>query len=335
MTEEASWAAVLMSCTYDWAVSLGRSGRRSRSSANPTMGDSELSYRARGRVGCPVRRFLSRRPGPILSIRGSRWHASVRPVPRPVLGRAPGPGQVARGVDETDVRERLREIAEQPARARVVLLGQPADVVADSQDALENLARLGQSALQGEVVGQPQGAGKERPFPRRQAIHLGPRPVAGDEPIHGELVADRLRGRAHPSVRSRQESDERDHQQAGVDLAATVVLHEHALATVDTVTADVGVDGLAYLPPALDGAVKPEPLDGLDRAVESHPGHHFGVCEVAAAATHLPDALVGLAPRGRDELGECPLHAPGVAVGLEPRAPGDVERVEDLAVRVE
>src|SRR5688572_6314454 len=56
----------------------------------------------------------------------------------PVLCGTVAPGQVARGVDQPDVRERLREVADLALEAAVVLLGQQADVVAQREQALED-----------------------------------------------------------------------------------------------------------------------------------------------------------------------------------------------------
>src|SRR3712207_708969 len=88
----------------------------------------------------------------------------VRYTPRPGSGplpqerRAERGGEVAGGVDQPDVGERLREVAELPPGERVVLLGQQADVVADRQQVLERPPGVLVPAEQGVVVGQPEGA---------------------------------------------------------------------------------------------------------------------------------------------------------------------------------
>ena len=50
-------------------------------------------------------------------------------------------GEMRGGVDERDVGEGLRKVAELASRARVVLLGKEADVVAQSEQPLEQRAR--------------------------------------------------------------------------------------------------------------------------------------------------------------------------------------------------
>jgi hypothetical protein len=63
--------------------------------------------------------------------------------------------------------EGLGKVALLATGHRVVLLGQQPDVVAQLQQPLEQPAGVGQAADQGVVVGQPEGAGQEGPFPAR------------------------------------------------------------------------------------------------------------------------------------------------------------------------
>ena len=97
-------------------------------------------------------------------------------------------------------------------------------------------------------------------------------------------------------VLGRQEPDQRQQQQARVQLLAAVGLDEGAELGVEALRADLAVDPLAQRAPAVDRALEPELLDRADRAVEGDPGHDLGVGEVASAAAHLPDALVRLVP---------------------------------------
>src|SRR4051812_40663655 len=64
-----------------------------------------------------------------------RTRASGR---RPLLGRRLGllAREQQRAVDEPDVAEGLREVADETARARVVLLGEQADVIDQAEQAL-------------------------------------------------------------------------------------------------------------------------------------------------------------------------------------------------------
>src|SRR4029077_7695747 len=65
---------------------------------------------------------------------------------------------VERGVDEREVRERLREIAEQPLRSGVVLLREETDVVREANEPPEELVRLVVAAEQLVAVDEPERA---------------------------------------------------------------------------------------------------------------------------------------------------------------------------------
>src|SRR5437870_671050 len=83
-----------------------------------------------------------------------------------MLGLGDGP----RGIDQTDVAEGLREVPQQLARCFVHLFGQEADVVGEGGGALEGDPGSLDLTGQGQRLGQPEGAQKERPFGSLQAI---------------------------------------------------------------------------------------------------------------------------------------------------------------------
>src|SRR5262249_27512593 len=92
------------------------------------------------------------RLGPILRL-PSRANNLTRSRPVTEERRAERSRQVASRVDEPDVRERLWEVAEQPAGVRLVLFAQQADVVADRQQRLERPLGVVEPVEQGIVVG--------------------------------------------------------------------------------------------------------------------------------------------------------------------------------------
>jgi hypothetical protein len=63
-------------------------------------------------------------------------------------------------VHEREMGERLREVAEHAAVHRVVLLRDQAEVVPQREQAVEQGARLALTALEEEVVDEPEAAGK-------------------------------------------------------------------------------------------------------------------------------------------------------------------------------
>src|SRR3546814_15407414 len=71
-----------------------------------------------------------------------------------LLGRTAAAAQVVAGVDQADMRERLREVAELAAEPRVVLLGEQAEVVAQCEQALEQRLGVAPAADHGVGVGR-------------------------------------------------------------------------------------------------------------------------------------------------------------------------------------
>src|SRR5438552_1793030 len=79
-------------------------------------------------------------------------------------------GDRPRGVDQADVAERLREVAEQFAGLRIDLFGEQSDVVHEGDRVLEHgFGALDLTGLS-QRLGEPEGAQQERPFLARQAV---------------------------------------------------------------------------------------------------------------------------------------------------------------------
>ena len=142
---------------------------------------------------------------------------------------------LGRRVDQRHVGEGLGEVSDQSTGHRVVLLGQQAQVVAQVEQAIEELAGIVLAAEQGQAVGQPERAGQERPLAAGQPVDVAgvDGPVAEDEVTLHQLPLDGLDGGPHPGVRGREEPHQGDHQQAGVQLVRAVVLGEAPLSTLN------------------------------------------------------------------------------------------------------
>src|SRR4051794_25114465 len=89
---------------------------------------------------------------------------------RPLLMWAVVVRQVVRRVDETDVREGLREVAQLPPRRRVVLLGEQAEIVRDAEQFLEQRARFVVSLEHQQRVDEPERARQEDAFAADEAV---------------------------------------------------------------------------------------------------------------------------------------------------------------------
>src|SRR5437868_2214304 len=100
-----------------------------------------------------------------------------------MLGWSISPGQVMRGIDQRDMRERLREIAHLPAGSRIVFLRQQSEIVAQIEEPLEQRPRVHIAALQDIIVGEPEAASKERSYIPRQAVNSALGVVARDKAV--------------------------------------------------------------------------------------------------------------------------------------------------------
>ena len=209
--------------------------------------------------------------------------------------------------------ERLGKVADEPTRDRVVLLGQQPEVVAQVEEALEELARIVVTTQQRQAVGHPERAGQEGALSAGESVDLARvgGAVAEDEVPFDELPLDGLDRPPHPRVSRREETHQRDHQQAGIERIGPVVLGERPLHGVESLFAHLVVDFGPDLPPPLDRALLVVLLDRLDRPVERHPCHDLGVSEVTTWSPDLPNTVVRFTPPRLEERKQRPLQLPG------------------------
>src|SRR5438128_8692970 len=114
-----------------------------------------------------------------------------------------------------------------------------------------------------------------------------------------------------------------------------VALRERIQLRVEPALTDLPVDLATDLAPAFDGTGAPEPLDGLNAAVERDPGHDLRVREVTPGPAYLPDPLVGFLPRVLEETEQAPLQRPCLLGDLQVANAGLVQSVEHLTVDVQ
>src|SRR5262249_43761165 len=207
--------------------------------------------------------------------------------------------QVIGAVDQGQVRKRLRKIADQALGARIVFLAQQADFVAKSDQPPEQVFGFVEALLQNVNVDQPEAAGQEGALARRQRVFHVLGAVAQDETVADEPSLDRIDRADNARIGYRQEADARQQQQAGVELVATIGLHECTELRVVTPRADVVANLVTQFAPIVDWPFEAEILRALDGAIESDPGHDLGIGEMLSWASHFPDALVRLAPNPR------------------------------------
>src|SRR4051794_13483134 len=89
---------------------------------------------------------------------------------RPLLRRLLRMREIARRIDEREMREGLREIADEASRRRLVFLAHQADVVAQRYELFEQAHRLLAPAAHQISVGEPEAAGKKDALATLQAV---------------------------------------------------------------------------------------------------------------------------------------------------------------------
>jgi Sodium/hydrogen exchanger family len=216
------------------------------------------------------------------------------PRGRPCARSAPGLGDRPGRVDQADVAERLREVADHLGAAGVDLLGQQADVAGVGDRPPEGRPGGLDLARQRLRLRQPKGA-------QQEGALLALQPVGGlvavdQAALVGEPLGGGVDGRLHARVVARQEAGDRQHQVGGVQVVAAERLGVGAGAVAPAVLEDGGADLVAAGGPGFDPAGGTERPGQRDRPVQGHPAHQLGVQEVARLAADLPDPLVLLLP---------------------------------------
>src|SRR6185437_15959314 len=106
--------------------------------------------------------------------------------------------EIGRAGDQGDMGESLREVADQALLARIVFLGQQAEVVPQRQKPFEEPSRRSSTAEQDEIIDEPEAAGEERTLPARQSVLCVSGIIAADETVLGKMALDCLHRAPHP-----------------------------------------------------------------------------------------------------------------------------------------
>src|SRR6185312_11407424 len=183
-----SWATKTKDCPQQPYTSSSRA--RCCGSPSPSTNPATTSSRRKSNLLDNNHRIFRGYDGPTsaLASHAARARRPLRRVLAAMLRRPVGGPQVACGVDERHVRQRLREVAEHHPVDRVVLLGEEADVVAQREEPLEQALGLAPASGERERIGEPERAGQERAFASRQAVGRGMLAVAHHEPVANELA---------------------------------------------------------------------------------------------------------------------------------------------------
>jgi len=117
-----------------------------------------------------------------------------------MFGRAAAPRKIAGGVDDGNVRQRLRKIADKMSSTAIVFFRQQSDVVAQREQSLEQRDGVRPSAGKRKRIGEPKRAGQKGTLLRRQTVDAIRRQVAHHQPVDAELALDRGDRALNPRV---------------------------------------------------------------------------------------------------------------------------------------
>ena len=134
-----------------------------------------------------------------------------------------------RGEDQGEVAERLRKVPDLTSASHVVLLGEQPEIVRQAEQMRSNRLRASSTRpLLRERADQPEGAREELTFVAAKPSSVSGGRIARHEAVATKLARDRVDRAGDPLVGCREEPDERDVEDAGVELLGSVVLGEGA-----------------------------------------------------------------------------------------------------------
>src|SRR5581483_6953420 len=239
-------------------------------------------------------------------------------------------GDERRRVDQRQVRETLREVAEELAARGVDLLRVEADVVRELEQLLHRLARLLDAADARERLDEPERAREERALLPLLAA------VAVEEWAAGaERGADRVDRRARARVVRLQEAGADREQHRRVEFLGAGVERVAPLLRGPAAVVDPRTDLLRLLAPRVGTLARRLPLRReLQRPVERDPAVHLRD-RVVTEVVELPDPGVLVLPDAADVVGDLGDADAGVLVERVAVAHVELDRLEQVAVRAE
>lgn len=246
-----------------------------------------------------------------------------------------GARQIEGRVDQRDVGEGLREVADLPAISRIVFLREQPEIVAQRQQAVEQTLGL-LAASDGDVgVREPEAAGQEDAFTGFEPVIGDFRVVAAYEAVDEQVPFDRLDSPDISWIARRDEADLGEQQQAGVERLLAKGRPEGVAHRIEATVAHLGMDTCPQLPPLVDRAAQSMTFHRLDGAIEDDPCHDLGEGKVLARPAGLPDAVIRFRPASRHMVGQRQLQIPPGLARAEAALARLLERVHQLAIDVE
>src|SRR5690606_16001332 len=172
-----------------------------------------------------------------------------------------------------------------------------AEVVPALEESGEALVRLVEPTEVGEGLDEPERADDERALAAGKAVRSQ---VPVDELRAREMALDGVDGRGDAGIVRRQEPDQRDDEERGIEVAAGRAgerAEHRAVAVLEDPRADRVAGAREWLEPEPEVARASE----LDGALQPDPGHDLGVDVLRTPGTDLPDPVIGLRPVCHDD----------------------------------
>src|SRR3954453_13893492 len=145
----------------------------------------------------------------MLPPRGRTRPARPMRCPRSAVPRQPlGDDDPGSRLDQGEVRERLREVAEVAAGVSVELLRVEPERRGDPEQALHQVAGALLLADDRQRRDQPEGADQEAALLAREPVVRLAGPIAQYEPVLGQVICDRQNALVETLIVTRQEAEE-------------------------------------------------------------------------------------------------------------------------------
>src|SRR6204780_4344394 len=128
------------------------------------------------------------------------------------------------------------------------------------------------------------------------AVYGGILRVPSDKAILDEMGFDGFHRADYTRIVRRKKAKQRHHQDAGVEMFASVILHKGIHIRIETLPANLLVNGITKFLPSGDVYGEPAPFRRFHQSVDSDPCHHLRVDEMPPWTTYLPNTVIGLLP---------------------------------------
>src|SRR6056297_703806 len=161
---------------------------------------------------------------------------------RPPAGTGEGTIQVVGGADQSEVSERLREVA-QVFTAGPEFLRVQTDVIGESERLLEGETSIWQTTRARETLGVPEGAHREGALTGLHSV-LDPalRAIAIDERVLGQVRLDGIEMRRPTWIGGSHEAHQRHEESRRVECTTVAGLGEDAEVGIEELVVDLAID---------------------------------------------------------------------------------------------